>query len=191
MNTLEKARQTQLENIQKKTGKSLAELQALITQSGLTKHGEIRQMMIDRFGLGFGDATMLVHFALQTDGQTAAEKADLSTDQVLDGIYSGAKAPLRPIHTILMATIEPFGPFEIVPKKGYVSLRRKRQFAMLGPGTKSRVELGLNMKGVPPTDRLEALPPGGMCQYRVYLTAPAEVDAEVIAWLCQAYEKAG
>ena len=191
MSSLDQARQTQLENIQKKTGKSLAELQSLIAHSGLSKHGEIRQMLIDRFGLGFGDATMLVHYALQTDGQTAAEVADLSIEEVLNGIYTGAKAVLRPIHTAVMAVIEPLGPYEIVPKKGYVSLRRKRQFAMLGPGSKGRVELGLNMKSVSATDRLEALPPGGMCQYRVYLIAPAEVDADVIAWLRQAYEKAG
>jgi hypothetical protein len=52
MSTLDKARQTQLENIQSKTGKSLDELRSIIAQSGLTKHGELRQMLMDRFGLG-------------------------------------------------------------------------------------------------------------------------------------------
>ena len=39
MSSLDKAIQTQLDNIQKKTGKSLDELAAIIHKSGLTKHG--------------------------------------------------------------------------------------------------------------------------------------------------------
>ena len=191
MDTLDKARMTQLQNIQTKTGKTLDQLRAIIAESGLSKHSEIRDMFIARFGLGFGDASMLVHYAQASDGQTAAEASGASTEDVLAGIYSGAKAGLRPIHDALMGVIEPLGQFEIAPKKGYVSLRRKRQFAMIGPATNTRVELGLNMKGVAATDRLEALPAGGMCQYRVRLGGASEVDAEVVAWIKQAYEAAG
>lgn len=90
-----------------------------------------------------------------------------------------------------MAAIRPFGEFEVVPKKGYVSLRRKKQFAMLGPGASTRVDVGLNMKGVPATERLAALPAGGMCQYNVRVTAVKDVDKELIAWIKQAYEAAG
>jgi hypothetical protein len=87
-----------------------------------------------------------------------------------------------------MTAVNAFGPFEIAPKKTYLSLRRKKQFATVGPATNSRVEVGLNMKGVKGTSRLEALPEGGMCQYRVKLTSPAEVDAELIAWIRTAYD---
>ncbi len=90
-----------------------------------------------------------------------------------------------------MSAIGKFGEFEIAPKKGYVSLRRNKQFAMIGPATKTQVELGLNMKGVAPTDRLIALPPGGMCQYKVRLSQEIEVDAEVIQWVKTAYDSAG
>ena len=72
-----------------------------------------------------------------------------------------------------------------------MSLRRKKQFATIGPATNTRFEVGLNMKGVPGTSRLEALPPGGMCQYRVKVADAKEVDAELIAWIRQAYDAAG
>lgn len=185
---MDKALQTQLTNIEKRTGKSLDQLTAVVKSSGLTKHGEIRDMLKRDLGMGHGDANTLVHHVLKSDGATAAEGK--AGDAVLDEIYAGPKASLRPIHDKVMAAIRKFGPFEIAPKKGYVSLRGKKQFAMVGPATKSQVEIGLNMKGVAATDRLVALPPGGMCQYKVRVADAAEVDAELLGWIRQAYDAA-
>jgi len=189
MSSLDKARDTQLKNIEAKTGKSLDQLRTLLTASGLAKHGELRSFAMDKLGLGYGDANTLVHLALTSDGQSAA--AGQSGEDVLAGIYADKKAPLRPIHDALMAAIGRFGEFEIAPKKGYVSLRRKKQFAMIGPGSATRVDLGLNMKDVAATDRLLAEKPGGMCQYKVKLTSASEVDAELIGWIRRAYDAAG
>jgi hypothetical protein len=62
---------------------------------------------------------------------------------------------------------------------------------MIGPATNTRVEVGLNMKGVEVTDRLQQLQAGQMCNYKVKLTGAKEVDAELIAWIKTAYEAAG
>ena len=191
MSSVDKAYETQIQNIQKKTGKSLAELTVIIQQSGLSKHGEIRAMLQKELGLGYGDANTLVHVALQSDGERAAEAKGLSQDQVLDEIYTGAKAGLRPIHDQLMEAIRAFGEFEVAPKKGYVSLRRKKQFAMIGPATNTRVEVGLNIKNLAPNERLVEVPPGGMCNYKVKLAQAGEVNGELITWLRQAYDSAG
>ncbi len=191
MSTLDKARETQLRNIETKTGKNIEELRAVIAASGLTKHGEIRDMLKTQLGLGHGDANALVHFALNSDGQSAAAASGISGDAAADEMYTGNKAHLRPIHDKVMAAIQGLGEFESVPKKGYVSLRRKKQFAMVGPATKDRVEVGLNMKGVEGTDRLAAQPAGGMCQYKVKVTDAGQVDDELVGWIRQAYEAAG
>lgn len=191
MSSVEQAYQTQLQNIQKKTGKSLDELAAIIQESGLTRHSEIREMLQRELGLGYGDANTLVHFVQKSDGEREAQEKSSSIHAVLDEIYSGPKSNLRPIHERLMAMIEEFGEFEIAPKKGYVSLRRKKQFAMLGPATKTRFEVGLNIKNLPEHSRLVVMPPGGMCNYKVNLTDASEVDNELIAWIRQAYESAG
>jgi hypothetical protein len=192
---VDKAFETQLKNIQARTGKSLDELFGLIRQSGLRKHGEIRDMLKSSLGMGHGDANTLTHnYFKAAEGVPAAPASSAGAAApggVLDEIYSGGKAGLRPIHDRLMTAIDAFGPFETAPKKGYVSLRRKKQFAMIGPATKTRIEVGLNMKGVEATPRLLAQPPGGMCQYKVNVTDAAEVDPELIAWIRQAYEGAG
>lgn len=191
MNNIDKALETQLNNIQTKTGKTLAELFTLIRQSGLAKHGEMRDMLKRDLGLGHGDANTLVHVFRQSDGKPGTQATEVPLDDVLDEIYAGPKAALRPIHENLMAAITDFGPFEIAPKKGYVSLRRKKQFAMIRPATKTRVEVGLNMKGIEATPRLLAMPAGGMCQYKVNVTAADEVDQELLEWIRQAYDSAG
>ncbi len=189
MDSIEKAIQTQLTNIQKKTGMSLKELETFIKKSGLSKHGEMRDMLKAKLGLGHGDANTLVHVVLQSDGARAAEGK--SADVVLDEIYSGAKAGFRPIHEKLIKSIGGFGEFEIAPKKGYVSLRRKKQFAMIGPKTNTRFEVGINAKDFKKNKRLLEQPKGSMCNYIVALTDPKEVDAELIAWIRSAYEGAG
>ena len=189
MSSLEKAVQTQLANIQKKTGMSLKELSDVVKKSGLSKHGEIRDMLKDKLGLGHGDANSLVHAIFESDGARAAEGK--STDAVLDEIYTGAKAAQRPIHEALMKHIAKFGEFEIVPKKGYVSLRRKKQFAMIGPKTSTRFEVGINAKDFKKNARLSEQPKGSMCNYIVNLTDAKDVDAELIAWIKSAFESAG
>jgi hypothetical protein len=191
MSSVDKAVATQLANIEKKTGKSLAELIEAAGNSGLSKHSEIRDMFKRDFGLGYGDANALAHAVSKAHGPAAVDTASESMDDVVDGLYTGPKANLRPIHDRIMAEIEAFGPFEVAPKKTYLSLRRKKQFAMVGPATNTRVEVGLNMKGIPETGRLAALPPGGMCNYKVKLTDINEVDPELIAWIREAYNQAG
>lgn len=189
MSSADKALETQLKNIQTRTGKTLEELYAIIRKSGLAKHGEIRDMLKRDLGMGHGDANTLVHTYLKAESPgtgTAEESGD-----VLDQIYSGPKATLRPIHDKVMEAVTKFGEFEIAPKKTYLSLRRKKQFAMIGPATNTRIEVGLNMKGVKGTDRLNELPAGQMCQYKVKLTDVKEVDKELIDWIRQAYDSAG
>ena len=184
---MDKALQTQLANIEKRTGKSLDELSRLVRSCGHTSHGAIRDWLKRELGMGHGDANTLVHVVLQSaPGMTAHVETE---EAAADRIYAGQKAALRPIHDAVMTAVRQLGSFEIAPKKTYVSLRRKKQFAMVGPATNSRVEVGLNLRGVDGTERLEALPPGGMCQYRVRLTSVGDVDRELINWICQAYDQ--
>ena len=189
MADLDKAVATQLANIEQRTGKSLAELTALVQGSGLTRHGELVAMLKSTLGMGHGDANTLVHTVRKTAGPAAPHGA--AGGAVLDGLYTGPKEALRPIHDRLLTAMRAFGPFEEAPKKAYVSYRRKKQFAMIGPATNTRVELGLNVKGLPADPRLVDQGTGKMCNYVVKLTDASQVDDDVIAWTRAAYEAAG
>lgn len=186
---VDKALQTQLANIQKKTGKTLDQLYAWLGSTGLAKHGQLRDAAKGELGLGHGDANTLVTLYLRATGAATAPAA--TADAAVDEIYAGPKAALRPVHERVMAAIAGLGPFETAPKKTYLSLRRKKQFAMVGPATKTQVEIGLNAKDLPAGERLIVQKPGGMCQYKVRLDTPEEVDAELVGWIRAAYEAAG
>ena len=187
MSSIEQAHASQLRNIEAKTGQDLAALRLAITGSGKTKHGEVRAWLMETYGLGYGDANTLAHFA----AAGAAPAAGGGGADPLDDIYTGKKAHLRSIHDAVMRAIQPWGDFEVAPKKGYVALRRKKQFAMLGPKTATRAELGINLKDDVASERVVAQKPGGMCQYVVALATPDDVDDEVLSVLRRAYDAAG
>jgi hypothetical protein len=186
---------TQLRNIQGRTGKRIAELQAAVAATGLAKTGERRAWLMEQFKLGYGDANVVALLmgkplpALDGDAPAAATPA--VGEDPLDAIYSGAKAALRPLHEAVLQAVQGLGAFEQAPKKSYVSLRRKKQFAMVGPATKDSIEIGLNARDLASHPRLKAVPPGGMCQATTRIASAAEIDATLAGWLKQAYDAAG
>jgi len=185
MTSVEKALATQLENIQKRTGKSLEELKAVIDTSGLDKHGQLVSMLKTDLGMGHGDANTIVHWARRQE-ETPAEP-----EQVLNTLYVGKKAALKPIHEKILESLNQFGDFEVSPKKTYISYRRKKQFCMVGPATNTQVEVGLNVKGLEPSERLKELPAGRMCNYKLRLSSVEEVDSDLVCWLKSAFDASG
>lgn len=186
MADVQKALETQIKNIEARTGKTIEQLKSLAQNSGLSKHREIVNMLKSDLGIGHGDANTIAHLAKapsQPDDSVAADP--------IDALYAGPKAALRQIHESLLEQMEKFGAFESAPKQKYVSYRRRKQFAMIGPATNTRVEIGLNIKELPPSPRLEKLPAGQMCNFRVKLTDATQVDVELIAWVKMAYDAAG
>ncbi len=185
MTDVDQAKASQLRNIEIKTGKSIQALCAELRQSGKVKHSDVRSWVIERFGLGYGDANALAHAA-------NADPAALDgIEESLTQIYSGKKEHLRSIHDAVIAALTEWGEFEIAPKKAYVALRRKKQFAMLGPKNASSAELGINLKEQIISDRFVQQKPGGMCQYAVALSDTKDVDHAVLTVLKQAFEAGG
>ena len=186
--TSEQARDSYVQGLAAKAGKPLEELLAIVASWGPGKHGELLAKAKEVFGLGHGHANLLIH---EFRARSEAASGPAAATDPLDAIYAGTKAPLRPLHEALLARLAALGPFEVAPKKAYVSLRRARQFAMVGPGSRGRLEVGVNHRGAEGSERFEALGPGKMCSHRVYLAAVDDVDDELLAFVREAYEGAG
>ncbi|MCC6549019.1 MAG: DUF4287 domain-containing protein [Ignavibacteriaceae bacterium] len=183
---MDKATLTMIENLQKNTGKSLEEWISIVQKENFTKHGEILKFLKETHGLTHGFANLIAHKSRGSDAESAENQDDLITKQ-----YQG-KEHFKPFYDKLMAEILSLGKdIEIAPKNTYVSLRRKKQFAILNPATKTRFEVGINLKGAEPTERLLAEKPNSMCSHKINITSPAEIDKEVLGWIKKAYESAG
>lgn len=184
---VEKATQTQIANIEKSTGKKLVEWIAIVNKSGFAKHGELVNFLKEKHAFTHGNANVIVHYAKQSHAGAAENSDDLITDQ-----YKG-KENLKSWYDKIMAEINKFGKdVEVAPKKAYVSLRRKKQFAILQPSTKDRLDLGLNIKGVSPSGIVEdGSKWNAMCTHRVKITDEKTINKDLFNWIKQAYDQAG
>jgi hypothetical protein len=183
MPSVEDATRTQIANIERSTGRSLAEWIALIRASGLEKHGAIVAMLKAEHGLGHGNANLLAIRARTADDGPHDEAAIIASH------YEGPRAGLRPLYDAVVDEVRAFGPdVELSPKKTYVSLRRRRQFGQVGPAGRDRLEVGLNLD-LPIGGRVEKA--SGMVPRRVRIRSLAELDPELVGWLRQAYDEAG
>ncbi len=170
---------TMLANIPNKTGKSLNQWKKLIAKTGLKKHGEIVKWLKSEHDITHGFANLI-----STKFRETGEEVDLIAAQ-----YAGAKADLKPIHDAIVKYAKSLGgDVECAPKKTSHSLRRKKQFALITPATKSRIDLGLALKGDTPAGRLESY--NAMCSHRVRLESVSEFDKDVKAWMKEAYDRA-
>lgn len=178
---MDKALQTMIDNMPEKTGKSLDEWKKILKEKSFDKHSEAVKFLKSEHGVTHGFANTIVSLSKEENSSSA----DLVQAQ-----YKG-KENLLPIYEKLMDYVKSLGAdITISPKKGSVSIIRKRQFVLIKPATKSRIDLGLKLKDKPITDRLENSGPfGTMCTHRVRLTDESEIDNELKEWISEAYDK--
>lgn len=178
--TPEEMAESMVRNLPEKTGKSLAQWLKVCKASKLAKHGELVKHLKSDYGITHGYANLIAQKTLSGD---ASSGQDLVTAQ-----YAGAKTGLRPICDAVVAAARALGKdVEVSPKKTCVSLRRNKQFALIQVSSKTRVDVGINIKNAPYTDRFEKFP-GSMVSHRVRLTKKSDVDKELKTWLKKAYE---
>lgn len=184
---IDKAIQTQIANIEKSTGKKLADWIAVVKKSGFTKHGEVVSFLKEKHGFTHGNANTIVHFANQSHAGAPENDTDWIAEQ-----YKG-KENLKVWYDKIMAEVKKLGnDVEIAPKKAYVSLRRKKQFAILQPSTKDRFDVGLNVKGEPPAGNVLAAGSwNAMCTHRIKIEDGKMINKELFAWIKKSYDQAG
>ena len=179
------ATQTMINNLPEKTGKSLDQWLKVLAKAGLGKHGEMVKHLKSDHGVTHGFANLIAH-------QFRSNSSPAPSADPVDTQYAGPKAGLRPIYDAILKQVHSFGSdVEIAPKKAYVSLRRNKQFALVQPSTKDRVDVGINLKGEKAGGRLENSGSfNAMVSHRVRITSKKEVNAELEKWLKKAYDAA-
>lgn len=184
--SLKQAVLNQVKNLEEKTGKKMEEWIKIANSSGFEKHGEILNFLKTAHGIGHGYANMVVHYAKQSHAGAESGETDWIAEQ-----YKG-KEDIKAWYDKLMNAVNALGKdVEISPKKAYVSLRRKKQFAIIQPATKTRLDVGLNIKGLTPSGKLAASGSwNAMCTHRIKIEDEKEIDKVLIGWIKQAYDQA-
>jgi hypothetical protein len=178
--TVEQGLQSQLRNIEATYGRTIDEWMEVVRASGLTRHGEIVALLKGQ-GLTHGAANRVALVAMDRldPGRAMSDPAAL---------YTGSRAALLPIHARLMTVVNELGgDIEVTPKKGYLSIRRRKQFAMIKPAAK-HIDLGLILPGALVTERLESAATfNALFTHRVRVRTVDEIDADLVGWLTDAY----
>ncbi|WP_298904848.1 DUF4287 domain-containing protein [uncultured Psychroserpens sp.] len=179
---MDKALETMINNMPEKTGKSLEEWKSILRSKAFAKHSEGVNFLKKEHGVTHGFANTIV---------TLSKEEQHTADDLVSSQYKG-KEVLFPIYEKLLTAVKDFGnDVTVTPKKTSVSVIRKRQFVLIKPATKTRIDLGLKLPDKPTTDRLgNSGPFGTMCTHRVQITSENDVDQELIDWMKEAYIKA-
>jgi hypothetical protein len=179
--------QAYLDNIQAKTGCTLADFRALAAKKGLTQYPEVMNWLKTDFGLGYGHANAIAQLLVNAD------KFQVSPDDKLAAHFKGDKARWRETYADLVEKLAGFGnDFKVAPTSSYISLLRgAKKFGILQIATASRIDLGIKLKGTASTERLEASGTwNNMVTHRVRINSADQIDGELLSWLKQAYETA-
>jgi len=183
---MDKPEQTMVDNLHKNTGKTLEQWIKIVRKQNFEKHGEILKYLKEEHSFTHGFANMVAMKSREADAGSVENK-----DELIEKQYKG-KEHFKPLYEKLLSEVLKFGKdVEVAPKNSYVSLRRKKQFAILNPATKTRFEIGINLKGQEPKGKLEAEKPNAMCSHKINLTDIIDIDIEVVNWLKNAYNSAG
>ncbi len=167
-----------------KTGKGLAGWVTVARKAPGSGHMAVVRWLKEVHGLGHGHANSVVH------ALNASSSRSMDADDLKDTMFAGPKVAMKPVHDAVLAVLKALGnDIELAPKKGYLSFRRSKQFALGQPSTKDRYDLGLVLKGAAPTGRLAAAGSwNAMMTHRVRLSSPKDVNGDVKKWLRMAYE---
>ena len=178
---MDQALKTMIDNMPEKTGKSLSEWKVLLKKKVFEKHSEAVNYLKTEHNVTHGFANTIV---------SLSKEENKNSEDFVASQYNG-KENLYPMYQELITSVNALGSdISITPKKDSVSIIRKRQFVLIKPATKTRIDLGFKLKDKPTTNRLENSGPfGTMCTHRVKISELSEIDAELKNWIKEAYDQ--
>jgi hypothetical protein len=171
-------------NLEAKTGRTLAGWRALIP-ANLRERRTVLQFLKAQYGLGHVQAAVITSIHL-SDGELATDES------LLDGLFSGDRRPVRSVYDALAASVRRLGTdVRVDPRKGYVAIRRSRQFAAVRPES-AKLAVALVLGGATDTIGLEPRPGFIIptATHRILLRTSHDVDATIERRLRDAYDRA-
>ncbi len=173
--------------LKEKTGRTLEEWTAIIKKSGPPTEKEQRAWLKEKHGFTTNYAQ---YVAARASGHGGQEQYD--PDALINAMFSGAKAALRPLYEELLAFGMSLGQdVKVCPCQTIVPFYRKHVFAQLKPSTRARIDLGLALRDLKPTGSL--IDTGGFAKkdritHRIEISSLADFNDQARRWWKKAYD---
>jgi hypothetical protein len=173
--------------LKERTGQTLDEWVRVVKKSGPATEKERIAWQKQEHGITTNYALWIAKRADGTGGAAAYDP-----DAMVEAMFAGRKAALRPIYDRMLALAFDLGKdVRVCPCKTIVPFYRKHVFAQVKPTTATRVDIGFALKDMPPSGKLIStggFEKGDRITHRIPVGSVAEIDKEVRKWLKHAYE---
>jgi hypothetical protein len=178
--------ESSLKNLKERTGRTLDEWIRIVKKSGPITERERIAWLKQEYSITTNYALWI---AKRVDGAGGA--ADYDPDAMVEAMFAGKKAGLRPIYDRMLALAFELGEdVHVSPCKTIVPFYRKHVFAQVKPTTTTRIDVGFAFKDMKPSGKLIStggFEKGDRITHRIPVASLAEIDKEVKKWLKQAY----
>lgn len=180
--------------LKQKTGKSLEEWLIHIKRAGPKDEKSRREWLKSEYGLGTNTCSWLAERADGKGSDLDNPEAYLeAAEKYVDDMFSGGKAPLRPIYDALLKLGLKMGKdVKACPCQTMVPLYRKHVFAQIKPTTQTRIDLGLALgdnKAKGPLIDTGGFTKKDRITHRIPITSLRDINDEVKHWLKVAYDQ--
>jgi hypothetical protein len=168
-----------------RSGADVGEWNRLIAAERPASEDALRAWLADRGVTGYAQMLLVMETFGYPDFLTA------SAEELLGGQYADRPA-LRPVLDALLAFAATLESVTVQARKTYVTLvTPRRQFALIRPTTRTRVDVGLRLADAVPDGRLLAAGSLGndVITARISLASVEDIDAEVEALLVRARDE--
>jgi hypothetical protein len=174
-------RQMWIRILEKQTGEGLEAWNRRLARQRLGDESSLRVWLSRQGVKGYAQSLLVMEQFGYPDFVLA------TADQLIEQQYADRRE-LLPIYNAIIEAAGAVGHVMIQARKTFVSLvTRRRTFARVQPTTKTRLDLGLRLDSVKPDGRLQPSKIHETMRLQISLTAPDQVDSEVVRWLHKAY----
>lgn len=185
-----------MDRLPEETGRSYDQWMAHINKAAPKDEAARREWLKTTYKHGNRAAQWLAEFSVGKGVEDFDPKVYLKVAPgMVDALYEGKKAHLRPIHDrLVQAALELGDDVRLCPCKTMLPFYRNHVFAQVKPSTNTRIDLGLALGATKAPKRL--IDTGGLAKkdritHRIAISTPEDIDDEVLEWLATAYERDG
>jgi hypothetical protein len=175
-----------IDNLKTQSGKSVPEWMKQLSSSGITKRNDLIKGLKEQHGFGHMNASLLAGIYLNNGKPVYGNTADLLANQF------ARATQMRPLYESFIAFVQKhFGNSSVLPKKTYVSILEKREFAAINIKPKE-LRIGFDLGDRPfdnTVSKSKLAGPMPRISHMLVLTDKSQLDGDLVELMKASYQR--